>query len=698
MSGEGTSARDWKRTPGGARLGRGTIVTLMLIVVAFALAVVFAFRFIDGERDRAMHRWQVRLGILADGRAAAVDTWLKQQRAELAALSGNLSLRVYVTQILQSADPTSAEAQYLKNLLIVTAERTGYTAPARGANVPANVRRQGVAGLAIVATDRRILAATDYAPALDARLRRFLASAPAGRVAMLDLYAGAGGLATVAFAAPVTGPQGGDRIATVLGVKPVADQLYPLLKPPGIAAAGAEALLVRRDGDVVIYLSPLADGTAPLDRRLATNTPALAAARALDRPGAFVDLRDYRGRAVLATSRRIDGTNWVLVFKVDRAEALGPTEARLNRLLIILLLALAVALIAVAALWRHGASRRAAIAAARYRETADALAEQRDLLRVVLDSQPAAVFMTDEAGRLRFANAAAGTRAGMAPGDMPGKTLTAVFGAAAARPYQRLNLQALETGSAAREVRRRETGDGAAEILLSMHVPVAAGREGPGVLVVEEDVTGAILEREKRERTLAALTRTILTLIDRRDPNAAHQSARVARVGEAIAREMGLPDNQVEATATAGSLTNIGKLLVPTDLLTKPGPLSADELERVRDAIDQGPALLSGVEFDAPVVEALEAVRERWDGGGAAGLAGDAIPELARIVAVANAFVAMASPRAHRPAMDLDAAVAALQAEAGAAFDRRVVSALANWLDNRGGRAAWAADTASRTA
>jgi HD-GYP domain-containing protein (c-di-GMP phosphodiesterase class II) len=72
-------------------------------------------------------------------------------------------------------------------------------------------------------------------------------------------------------------------------------------------------------------------------------------------------------------------------------------------------------------------------------------------------------------------------------------------------------------------------------------------------------------------------------------------------------------------------------------------------------------------------------------------LRGDAIPVTARVIAVANAFVAMISPRAHRAGIDLDAAVASLLQQAGDAFDRRVVAALINAIENRGGRERWAA-------
>jgi len=100
--------------------------------------------------------------------------------------------------------------------------------------------------------------------------------------------------------------------------------------------------------------------------------------------------------------------------------------------------------------------------------------------------------------------------------------------------------------------------------------------------------------------------------------------------------------------------------------------------------------LLEGIEFDGPVVETLRQSQAHWDGSGVPpGLAGEDILVTARVVAVANAFVGMVSPRAHREALGIDRAVQTLLGEAGRAYERGVVAALVNYLDNRGGRAQW---------
>jgi HD-GYP domain-containing protein (c-di-GMP phosphodiesterase class II) len=135
---------------------------------------------------------------------------------------------------------------------------------------------------------------------------------------------------------------------------------------------------------------------------------------------------------------------------------------------------------------------------------------------------------------------------------------------------------------------------------------------------------------------------------------------------------------------------NLGKILVPPDLLSSTDDLQSFEIRMIRESVRSTADLLQDVEFDGPVVEVLRQVQERWDGAGEPeGRAGEEILLPARVVAVANAFVAMISPRAWRPGMTVDGAIERLLAEVGGAFDRRVVAALINRVDNRDGRGVW---------
>jgi PAS domain S-box-containing protein len=682
------------------RVTPGILASVAIVLLIAAVGAYFAVRFVNTERERDLRAWQVRLGIVADSRAAAIADWLERQREVVRSLAENTALQLYMTEIAlaatQQATVTDAEAQaqYLRNLLIVTAERTRFAAPERGPQVAANVRRVAVAGMMLVDAEGRRLVATPDAPPIDARLAGLIGRL-GNETALLDIHVGAGGRPSMAFAAPVFAVQadpGGQRVGAIVGVKEVDRELFLLLQRPPMAERTAESMLVRRTDGAIEYVSPLQDGTPALAKRLAVDTPRLEAAHALVVPGGFGIFRDYRDVEVLSTGRAISGVPWTLVHKVDRAEALAESDARLRRMLVILLLGVFGVAAAMGAFWMHGASRRAGEAAERLEQLARRLDNQGRLLRLVTDSQTAAIFIADREGKLRFTNSVVARRLGVSADDLSGKTLAAAFGPGEARRYEKLSRAALEKGAIEPAVERIDHDPDEPRVVRTQHIPVSGdGIGAEGVLVVEDDITEAVVERERREKSQELLIKTLVDIVDGRDPFARHHSQRVAAVARRIAEEMEPDSAVIEAAETAGTLLNIGKIFVPAQLLAKQGGLSEEELAQVRDAIRRGNELIDGIGFDTTVARALREAGEHWDGSGPRGLEGERICLPARIVAVANAFVAMVSHRAYRPGLGIDEAIARLQRDAGATFDRGVVAALVNDLENRGGRARWAA-------
>ncbi len=681
-------------------------LTFGLVALGIALAaiagVVLVFNFVAAERERDLRVWQDRLRIVAESRVAAVNDWVEQQYASLTALAQNASLQIYLTEIAMAAGDKSkateaaAQAGYLRNLLVAAASRGGFTGPPVGPEVEANVKRPGIAGVGLVDNQGQIIVATPQLPPLEGTLRDFLRAIPHGSRGATSLYLDANNKASMAFAVPIFAVQSegkaSQQIGTVVGVKEVGDELFPLLKQPGEVEKTAESILVESSGVVVLYLSPLMDGTPPLTRKLALSTPNLDSAFAIAKPGDFGIKADYRGKEVLVISAAAKLVPWVLEHKVDTGEALADSDARRGRFLTVFLLAIALVSAGLLAVWWHGSSRRAREAAEKYQALAVRYENQSRFLQLVTDSQPNAIFIVDEeTGKIRFANRAVVERTGVAAADLIAKTMAAVFGPDEAKRYQHHNQRAAEANAPFAAVDRVTLGE-ETRVLQSEHIPLAKTEtEEGGILIVERDITAAVTERERRERVLRQLVRTLVAVVDRRDPFAANHSMRVGAVARAVAEEMGLDAVNVETAEIVGSLMNFGKILVPEGMLTRAGSLSEDEMRRVRDSLQTTADLLAGIEFDGPVVEALRELQEHWDGsGGPKGLKGEEIVVAARIVSVANAFVAMVSPRAYRPGVGFDVAIETILGQAGKAFDRRVVSALVNYLDNRGGRQRWA--------
>jgi len=162
--------------------------------------------------------------------------------------------------------------------------------------------------------------------------------------------------------------------------------------------------------------------------------------------------------------------------------------------------------------------------------------------------------------------------------------------------------------------------------------------------------------------------------IDAKDQTAQSHIRRVQVYAAGLARALGMPDNEIQGVKTAALLHDIGKLAVPEHILSKPGPLTQEEFQKIRIHPQVGAEIISGVPFPYPVAPLILSHHERWDGKGyPSGLKGEEIPLGARILSVVDYFDALMSERPYHKAMSLDAAVGLLRQESGKALDPRVV-------------------------
>jgi diguanylate cyclase (GGDEF)-like protein/putative nucleotidyltransferase with HDIG domain len=169
---------------------------------------------------------------------------------------------------------------------------------------------------------------------------------------------------------------------------------------------------------------------------------------------------------------------------------------------------------------------------------------------------------------------------------------------------------------------------------------------------------------------------SLATAIDAKDQSTHAHILRVQHYALAIAEELAVAGVDYEAIKTGALLHDIGKLGVADYVLLKPGPLTADEFEKMKRHVVIGAEILAPVNFPWPVAGIVRHHHERWDGKGYPdGLAGEAIPLGARIMAVADVFDALTSARPYRAAWSRERTLAYLQAESGLQFDPCVVEA-----------------------
>ncbi|MEW6549432.1 MAG: HD domain-containing phosphohydrolase [Spirochaetota bacterium] len=200
-----------------------------------------------------------------------------------------------------------------------------------------------------------------------------------------------------------------------------------------------------------------------------------------------------------------------------------------------------------------------------------------------------------------------------------------------------------------------------------------------------EDIT----ERRKGiERLKEALKATVLAIsasVEAKDPYTAGHQSRVADLGLAIAGELGLSEDDREGLRLAATIHDLGKLSVPTEILTKPKKLLDVEFEIIKTHSRSGYEILSKIDFPWPIARMVLEHHERMDGSGyPQGLKGSEVLLQSRILAVADVVESMASHRPYRPALGIIAALAEIEANADRLYDSEVVRACLSLFRNRG--------------
>jgi putative nucleotidyltransferase with HDIG domain len=184
-------------------------------------------------------------------------------------------------------------------------------------------------------------------------------------------------------------------------------------------------------------------------------------------------------------------------------------------------------------------------------------------------------------------------------------------------------------------------------------------------------------ELRAHERTLRAL----VTAEETKEPHNAGHSERVAQLCEWLGEMLGLGHKEIQDVRTAGMLHDIGKVGVPSRLLRARNPLTDEDHAAVAEHAVMGVELVRGIDFLAGSVDGIAHHHERFDGRGyPTGLAGEAIPLSARIVAVADVFDCLTTSRPYRAALTVPDALDVLQSRAGSQFDPHVVETLGRVL------------------
>jgi putative two-component system response regulator len=203
--------------------------------------------------------------------------------------------------------------------------------------------------------------------------------------------------------------------------------------------------------------------------------------------------------------------------------------------------------------------------------------------------------------------------------------------------------------------------------------------------VTSQQLVAVVRARERRSKELLliqlqssykASLRTLANAIEDRDNMTGQHVERVNAYAQALAEELRWTEDSRSALEFGAILHDIGKIRVPDSILSKPGKLTEDEWVEMRKHPEVGRRMIIGIPYLEPAAPIVLHHHERWDGRGyPLGLAGEAIPIEARLLAIVDTFDAMTTDRPYRPSVPASAAFETLVDNAGTQFDPGIVQA-----------------------
>lgn len=654
---------------------------LILLAIFFVVSVVVVLKYVESERQRDLAHWQSRLGMLADLRRTAVENELHIRRETLRDLAENPSLQLYLAQYINNAGNDdlilAAQQSHVRNLLAATADRLGLKTRQENS---INLAARSDYGIAVVNQTGTLLIASKGFPANISMLNNDIkTSLQSASIVLVDLFNSDSGQPVYGYIMPVFQLQGRQATGAVIITLDPRQGLFNQLENSHLDTRSDETLLLRKDNNTLAFISPLQKDFA-LFHQLPDNVQ-LAEIAGWKQSGGFIRGTDYRGIDVLLTTRSIASTPWTIVQKIDAAEALAESDQHQRFLLTGLLLLTGLICASFIAIWRHSSS-------VKLQHLTASLEAQTALLNAVSDNIHEMIFLLDKNKRFIFANPSLARTLGVQSQEIVGSSLNNVLGTDSAQILENMHHN-LGNDADSPDIASLTIADTTSTYHITSAV-LPRGQYQHATLYVLHDISELKSAQDKRDRLARGIIATLVKAVDLHDPYCVDHSSRTREVALSIAAELSLEKSRREALEMAALLANIGKLFLPREILTKMEPLSESENEMLKWHIEYTVDILKQLDFEGPVVKIISQKNEHLDGSGyPRGLQAPDILTESRILAVANAFVAMASARAYREGRPINEVLSILLQQCDQHYDRHVVAALFHIAENKADWRSW---------
>ncbi len=396
---------------------------------------------------------------------------------------------------------------------------------------------------------------------------------------------------------------------------------------------------------------------------------------------------------VFSSGAKIPQLDWWAVEEMDANQMRANLSSSESTMLALVGMSVVVLLLLLAALWRWVVSREQRDHAEELQALTSVISSQNQLLYSINSALTDPISLTEgEKGVHHYVNRAFSQAVGRSSEEILGRDLEEVFGGGEQSRRLRGLYQQVSIGAEPLTVTEVIFLRGKRHYYHIVMAPMFKADENDptrlsvvGVVSSFRDITAQVEIQERSQRVVQQTIDALVRAIEQTDPYLAGHSRMMSQCAMLLAREMLLPEADVSTIAAASSLSQIGKMFIPQEILTKPGALTAEEKREMERHVEYAHNLLENIEFELPVLETIEQMNEHMDGSGYPnGLKGNQIKTPARVLAVANAFCAMMRPRSYRPALPLDKALTLLANQTNQ-FDPEVVEKLRLLLTTRGG-------------
>ncbi|CCH49991.1 HD domain-containing phosphohydrolase [Pseudodesulfovibrio piezophilus] len=672
---------------GGARQGVKITVVLAFVLVISAGILFLASRAVGIKKSEGLENLEKRYKLLAHGRGEMFTAWLENlshqgdrliksdlfrlYAAEVDSFDGDLA-GIFGAVAIEDDDSQgegaelAAQLPMMQNMLREFSTYSGFV----------NARILNRHGDAYIATDGYL------PPMLPEQLEQATESMKSGKPRFSPLRKTLQGLEMDVYV-PLYSPDGAENeeapIGALMMTRQVSGKITELLANSVLSSQGERTRLIQKGVGGYRQVTPwTTDGFTPVHSDIALDENG-------DIPFGERGSLSEPEQKVFSLGHMIHGPDWWVVQEGDYSEAMGPLVAFRNSVTVVAGLGILTALLIAGLAWWV----LAGVQSQRIAEEFKALAAQIDDQKRFIDSINANIdeFITlkDLEGKYTYVNDAFAEAVGRKKDELIGMDSAAVFGFDTAKRVGADDGIVCQTGR--KEIINESffLHSQRYEFQISKSPYMDKDNMCQGIVEVYRDMTEFVAVQEKNKRLIKRAMEALGSTIEAADPYLGGHTKLMAGLSVEVSKTMHLSEMEMAEIETAANLSQIGKMFVANEILTKPGKLTDEEMAAMEEHVEHAYRILKDIDIDEGVLKAIYQMNERNDGSGyPKQLEAEDIILSARILSVLNVFCAMIRPRSYRGAKAPREALGILAADA-TKFDAAVVEALGNVLKTPSG-------------